>query len=153
MSLLGFCEWLEHTGVSSAIRESAWAFSAIESVHVLGLCLVGLALLVDLRVLDLALNRLPVSDVTADVTPWARAGIVVVLVSGLLVFLNSPVEYYKDTFFRIKMILMLLVAANAWSLRGGMERSRRIPRVASVLLWSGIVVTGRMIGYHLLPKL
>ena len=82
MSLLGFCEWLEQTSLSAAIRESAWAFPIIESVHVLALCLFGLLILIDLRVLGLALTRVPAPEVAEDLTPWMTLGLVVVIVSA-----------------------------------------------------------------------
>lgn len=149
MSLLGFCQWLEDTSLSGAIRESAWGFPIIESVHVLSLCLFGLAILVDLRLLNVTLTRIPVPEITTQLRPWMTAGIVVMLVSGGLTFLNSPVEYYVDPAFRIKVIMLLLVGVNAWLFRAGVARSVAVTRALSLVLWAGIVVTGRMITYHL----
>jgi hypothetical protein len=150
MSLLGFCQWLENTSLSTAIRESAWAFPIIETVHALGLCLFGMAVLVDLRLLNLALTRLSASEVAAQLRSWAGAGIVVVIVSGVLTFLNAPVDYYNDRFFRIKVLMLLLVALNAWLFRTGAVRHVAVTRTLSLVLWAGIVVTGRLISYHLL---
>ena len=73
MSLLRFCQWLEETSLSVAIRESSWGFPIIESVHVVGLCLFGMAILVDLRVLNVTLKRVPVSEVTTQLLPWVTA--------------------------------------------------------------------------------
>ena len=148
MSLLGFCQWLEQTRLSAAIRESAWAFPIVESAHVLALCLFGLIFLIDLRVLDLALARLPALEVAEDLTPWMMAGLIVVIVSGILVFLNGPVDYYNNTIFRLKMMLLVLVAGNAWALRGRRWRNKAIARSLSLLLWAGIIVAGRMITYN-----
>ena len=153
MSLFGFCQWLEQTGLSVAIRESAWAFPIIESVHVLGLCLFGMAILMDFRVLGLALRRVPAAEIAADLMPWMTAGIVVVVVSGILTFLNTPVEYCNNTVFRIKVIMLLLVAVNAWVLRARRLRQGRkaaFARSVSLVLWAGIIVAGRMITYSLL---
>jgi hypothetical protein len=153
MSLFGFCQWLEQTSLSVAIRESAWAFPIIESVHVLGLCLFGMAILMDFRILGLALTRVPAAEIAADLMPWMTAGIVVVVVSGILTFLNTPVEYYNSTVFRIKVIMLLLVAVNAWVLRARRwQRGRKavFARSLSLLLWAGIIVAGRMITYTLL---
>jgi Family of unknown function (DUF6644) len=148
MSLLGFCQWLEQTSLSVAIRESSWGFPIIESVHALGLCLFGMAILMDLRVLRLALTRVPVREIAVDLAPWMRAGLVIMLVSGILVFLNTPVEYYNNTVFRIKVILLLLVAVNAWALRRG--RRTAIACSVSLALWAAIILAGRMIPYSLL---
>ena len=153
MSLFGFCQWLEQTSLSVAIRESAWAFPIIESVHVLGLCLFGMAILMDFRVLGLALRRVPAAEIAADLMPWMTAGIVVVVVSGILTFLNTPVEYYNNRVFRIKVLMLLLVAVNAWVLRGRRSQQGRkavFARCVSLVLWAGIIVAGRMITYTLL---
>jgi hypothetical protein len=153
MSLFGFCQWLEQTSLSVAIRESAWAFPIIESVHVLGLCLFGMAILMNFRVLGLALTRVPAAEIAADLMPLTTAGIVVVVVSGILTFLNAPVEYYNSTVFRIKVILLLLVAVNAWVLRARRFQQGReavFARSLSLVLWAGIIVAGRMITYTLL---
>ena len=150
MSLLGFCRWLEETSLSVAIRESSWGFPIIESVHVLGLCLFGMAILVDLRLLDVTLKRVPMSEVTTQLMPWVTAGVVVMIVSGILTFLNTPVEYYTNTFFRLKVIMLLLVGVNAWIVRAGVWPKVAVTRTLSLVLWAGIIVAGRMISYHLL---
>jgi uncharacterized protein YacL len=147
MSLQGFCQWLEGTGLSVAIRESAWGFPIIESVHVLGLCLFGMAVLVDLRLLNVTLRRLPMSEVTTQLAPWVTAGIVVMMVSGILTFLNTPVDYYNNTLFRIKVVLLLLVGVNASLFRAGAGRKAAV--TLSLILWAGVVVAGRLIAYHL----
>jgi hypothetical protein len=148
MSLLGFCQWLEQTSLSVAIRESAWGFPIIESVHVLSLCLFGMAILMDLRVLGLALTRVPAREIAGDLAPWMTAGLVIMLVSGILVFLNTPVEYYNNTVFRIKVILLLLVAVNGWALRRGGRTA--IACSVSLALWAAIILASRMITYGLL---
>ena len=151
MSLFGFCQWLEQTSLSVAIRESAWAFPIIESVHVLGLCLFGMAILMDFRVLGLALTRVPAAEIAADLMPWMTTGIVVVMVSGILTFLNTPVEYYNSTVFRIKIIMLLLVAVNAWAFRAG--RKTAIACSVSLALWAAIILASRLITYSLLGSI
>jgi hypothetical protein len=153
MSLLGFFQWLEETSLSVAIRESAWGFPIIESVHVLGLCLFGMAILMDLRVLGVALTRVPAPEIAADLTPWMTAGVVVMIASGILTFLNNPVEYYTNTVFRVKMLMLLLLAANVWVLRAGHSQQGRkaaFARTISLVLWAGIILAGRMITYSML---
>jgi hypothetical protein len=149
---LGFCEWLEQTSVSVAIRDSALAYPVIESVHVLGLCLLGMAILMDLRVLGFALTPVPAAEVASDLTPWMAAGVVVMIASGILTFLNNPVEYYTNSVFRLKMLMLLLLAVNAWVLRArrSQQQSAAVARTVSLVLWAGIIVAGRMITYSML---
>ena len=150
MGLLGLCQWLEQTSLSVVIRESAWAFPIIESVHVLGLCLFGLAILMDLRVLGVALTRVPATEIAADLAPWMRAGIVVMIVSGILTFLNAPVDYYSNPVFRIKVVMLLLVGVNARAFRAGLWKRAAFGGGISLALWAAIILAGRMITYNVL---
>jgi hypothetical protein len=151
MSLLGFCQWLEQTSASVAIRESAWGYPIVESVHALGLCLFGMAILMDLRVLGLSFRRVPPVEIAAALMPWMTAGVVVMMVSGILTFLNAPLVYYNNTVFRIKVILLLLVAVNA-AVTARLLRGRKTALACSVslALWGAIIVAGRLIPYSLL---
>ena len=64
MSLLPYCEWSANTPWSISLHESEYAYAIIESVHVWTLCLfVGLAAMLDLRLLGRLLPRVPVSQV------------------------------------------------------------------------------------------
>ena len=58
VTLFDFFDWLELTPIGTAIRDSLWLFPVIEAVHLLGLALLGGAVLVlDLRMLGLGLTR------------------------------------------------------------------------------------------------
>ncbi len=83
MSLLGVMEWLASTSWSIALHESLYMYPLIESTHVLTLALfVGLAVMLDLRMLGLAMRRVPVSEVPARLLPWTKAGFVVMVITG-----------------------------------------------------------------------
>ena len=115
-----------------------------------------MVILMDLRVLGVALTRVPAPEIATDLRPWMTAGVVIMIVSGMLMFLNAPVEYYNSTVFRIKVVMLILVAANALVLRAARSQGARQGRMAalafsvSLVLWAGIVVAGRMITYNLL---
>jgi hypothetical protein len=65
-----FCQWLATTSGSIALHESLYMYPLVESTHVLTLCLfVGLAALLDLRLMGLALRDVPVSEVAARFLP------------------------------------------------------------------------------------
>lgn len=71
MNFLPFFEWCEASTIGTAIKTSSWAFAVIESVHLLGLALIGGAVLVvDLRLLGLGLRDQPVSDLAREAEPW-----------------------------------------------------------------------------------
>ena len=70
MSLLPVAEWLASTSGSIALHESLYMYPVIESIHVLTLCVfVGMSVMLDLRLLGLALTRVPVTDITRRLLP------------------------------------------------------------------------------------
>src|SRR5262249_38043630 len=115
MSLLPFCQWLEKTSGSIALHESLWMYPLVESLHVLTLCLfVGLAAMLDLRLLGVTMRRTPVSEVVSQLLPWMAAGFGVMVVSGVALFYAIPVKTYLNIFFRIKLLMLILGGLNAW---------------------------------------
>jgi hypothetical protein len=162
VSLLSFLEWLASTHYSVALHESLFMYPLIESTHVLALTLfVGLAVMLDLRLLGLTLKDVPVSEVLDRVLPWTKAGFVVMMVTGLLLFYAIPVRNYQNIFFRIKVVMLLLAGLNVWVFHTRVERrvadwdldpvapkGARVAAVVSLVLWAAIVVAGRMIAYN-----
>ena len=162
MSLLHFVEWLAGTSWSIALHESLYLYPLIESTHVLTLTLfVGLTVMLDLRLLGLAMRHVPVSQVTSRLLPWAKAGFVIMVITGLLLFYAIPVRTYQSIFFRAKVAMLLLAGVNVWLFHSRVERSvadwdlapttpvaARVAAIVSLLLWAGIVVAGRMIAYN-----
>jgi hypothetical protein len=156
-----FCQWLATTRGSVALHESFYMYPLVESVHVLTLCLfVGLAATLDLRLVGVALRRVPMSEVAHRFLPWMRLGFFVMAASGLLLFYAIPVRSYHNVFFRIKVVLLVLSGLNAFVFHNGVYRkifewdiAPRAPRAAraagfcSLILWACIIVCGRMIAY------
>ncbi len=106
-SLLPVFEWCENTAVGNAIRGSLWLFPVVESFHLLALALIGGAVLVvDLRLLGLGLRRQPVAQLARDAQPWLAGGLVVMVVSGILLFLSEAVKCYYSAAFMTKMTFL-----------------------------------------------
>ena len=162
MSPLGFCEWLANTPWSIAIHESRWAYSIIESVHVLSLCLfLGMAVMLDLRLLGVTMRRAAVSEVVRQLLPWTAAGFVLMVISGALLFYAIPVRTFQNIFFRVKMLLLISAGLNVWIFHSTVYRSvaewdfhalpprkARVAAALSLAAWAGIVIAGRMIAYN-----
>ena len=93
MSLLGFFQWCEQSGIGEAIRKSAWLFPLIEAIHLLGLGLIGGAVLVvDLRLLGLGLRRQSVAQVARDAQPWLLGSLMLMIATGGLLFLYEAIK-------------------------------------------------------------
>jgi hypothetical protein len=164
--VLGFCQWLESTPGSIALHESLWGYPIVESVHVLTLCLfLGLAVMLDLRLLGATMLKTPVSEVLERLLPWTIAGFVVMVISGALLFYAIPVKTYLNIFFRLKVVFLLLAGINVavfhrtvsrsmsdWDLSPVPPFRARLAGGLSLALWAGIVVAGRMIAYNWFDK-
>ncbi len=160
--MLRFLQWLAETGPSIALRESLYVWPLLESTHVLTLALfAGTAIMLDLRLLGLALRQVPVGVLTTRMLPWTRAGFAVMVATGGLLFYANPAHYYQNVFFRIKVVLLAVVAINIWLFHSRVHRrvaewgsspatprAARIAAVVSLACWASIVVTGRLIAYN-----
>jgi hypothetical protein len=159
--IFAICQWLEHTTVGTSVRESLWLFPNLETVHIFGIILlVGGTSILDLRLLGLAFTEEPVSKLSRRFLPWAWAGFIIQVCTGLLMFASEATKMYSNVAFDIKMLLILAAGLNAFVFHslayksiGKWERDRVAPfsaRVAgtlSILFWFGIVAAGRWIAY------
>jgi hypothetical protein len=161
MSLLRFCEWLAATSASIALHESRYMYLIVLTIHVLTLCvLVGTTAMLDLRLLGLTLQRVSASEVLTRLQPWITAGFLVMITSGSLLFYADPVLKYRNPFFRLKMVTLILVGVNAWVFQRtvyrnvdwdqapDLPRSARVTGVLSLALWAIMITLGRMIPYQ-----
>jgi len=162
MSLLPFVQWLANTPGSTALHESVYAYPLVESAHVLTLCIfLGLAVMFDLRLLGITLTTVPMSQLKQRLGPWMTAGFIVMVITGAMLFYAIPVRSYQSVWFRTKAVALVLAGLNAFVFHRTIDR--RIeewdrdpvpPRAArragarSLVLWTVIVVCGRMIAYN-----
>jgi len=151
-------EWLEHSSLAVYIRQSPLLFPAIEIVHIAGfIVLVGSAFLFDLRLLGVA-KKLPVKDVADYVLPWSRRSLIIVVPSGLLLFISQAEALSTNGVFGLKLILIFLAFTNAgifhrFTFRSVSNWSTSTPPAAtaaaiiSLVLWTSVITCGRLIAY------
>ena len=156
---------LKDTGFATAIRENGSLFPWIESVHVLGVAIViGTVGIIELRLIGVASVNRPVTRVLKDVLPITWSGFAISVISGFLLFASNAPTYAYNTFFLSKAALLLLAGLNAFGFHAFVERSiarwdsaartpipARISGVFSLVMWIGIVICGRWVGFTLVP--
>jgi hypothetical protein len=161
MSLFPIIHWLNATPLATSIRESDFVFPLIETVHVLAITLLaGTVAAVDLRLLGVILKREKVSEVAERVLPLTWIGFAVMMITGVLLFLSEAQKSYGNMAFRVKMLLLILAGLNplifhstiyrsvgAWDDALTVPRRARAAAIASLTLWSGIIIAGRAIAY------
>jgi hypothetical protein len=147
---------LENHAAVVRFSESLFAYPVVQGIHVLALAVaVGLLALADLRLIGVALTAAPARRVVADLRPWFIGGFMVLFFTGLLLFLPKAVALYESPLFRVKLLLILLAGINAlWfelAFRKqddvDVSRQQRLAGVLSLLLWTSIIVLGRLLAY------
>ena len=134
------------------IVESAWAYPALEVVHLLGVTLlVGNLVAFESRVLGWA-RELPLPALARLSLGLAVAGFGLAALSGLTLFAAQPDEMLANPAFVWKMGLVMAAGTNAavFHARDGLRRMDAVARVqtlASLGLWMGAMICGRWIAY------
>jgi hypothetical protein len=166
-TLLELCKWLGSTQGSVALLESTYMWLIVESLHVLFITIfVGLTATFDLRLLGLALVRVPVSKLQKQLFPLMVTGFIIMVITGVLLFYSKPVRNFQNIFFRVKFVLLILSGLNAFLFHNGVYRAigewdeapvpprrARIAGALSLSLWGTIIVLGRLIAYNWFDKL
>jgi len=155
--LLPFFEWCEATALGEFIRTSLWLFPAIECVHLLGLVVLGGAvLLVDMRLLGLGLRDQPVKVVADAGHRLLLAGIGLMIVTGVPLFLSEAIKCYYSTSFWVKILTLVPAILFALTVRrriASVEEgtvsgvTRALTAGVSLGLWFTVAAAGRWIGF------
>lgn len=157
MHLLQFFMWCENSAVGDAIRSSSWFFPVIEAVHLLGLALIGGAVLaVDLRLLGFTLRRQSVAQVARDAQPWLIGSLIIMIATGSLLFMSEALKCYYHAAFWVKMSSLFLAILFTFTIQRKVILSdekqlnpvwAKTVAVVSLALWSGVGIGGRWIGF------
>lgn len=156
-----FCQWLEQTEFSVWLRNAPYPYPILLIVHVISIALFGgMVAMGNLRVLGLALRKAPVSQVICQFRAWKWTGFGILFVTGTLLTMSDPVEYYGNVMFWLSLALLLAAGLNALIFHQGVYRtvadwneSSVIPIQArrwanvSLFLWVALIFAGRAIAF------
>jgi hypothetical protein len=146
--------WLDHSALATLIRNSTWAFAALEVIHLLGLTLLlGSIAVLDLRLLGGGLKDQTVSEIALDTSPWTMIGLGTVTVTGIIMAVAEANRLYESEPFFIKMVLFVLAVILTFTFHRGLTKSEPSAGAAfrggiiSLLLWFGVGFAGRAIAF------
>ncbi len=147
---------LGHSSLGHYMQASRWGFAVVEAVHLLGLAILGGAiLLVDLRLLGLILKEESARNIARGLSRTLLTSMVVMVLTGVTLVSEEALKCYHSPAFRWKMALLAMALlfyftfhraallhtekheANLWS---------RLAGFVSLTLWLGVGVAGRAIG-------
>jgi hypothetical protein len=147
---------------SQALEGSLNFWNLLEGTHLITLMLfAGTIFVVDLRLLGVTFRKTPVSVVSDRVLPLTVAGFVLMIVTGLALFLAKPVIYYHSLWFRLKLVFLAVAMINIvvfharvqrnqhkWDTLALPPRAARISAVLSLASWAAVITMGRFIPYN-----
>ncbi|QIT55756.1 hypothetical protein HC341_11370 [Aquisalimonas sp. 2447] len=134
----------------AALRSSMLVYPLVNAGHILGVALlVGGIVPLDLRLAGLW-SRTAIDHLMPVLAQTAMAGFMLAVVSGALLFATRASEYAASPLFLGKLLLIVLAGLNAaWFLRraGGTGGAARASAIGSMILWIGVLLLGRLVGY------
>lgn len=133
----------------------------LQTFHLLGIAaIMGSAVMVDLRVLGVALRSQPPAELLRQLMPWTWWSLPMLALSGLVFVLARPSRYFLNPVFGLKLAMLVPALLLAWWLQRGSRRRPEMWETASglrllaragaalsLLLWIGVVLAGRWIAY------
>ncbi|HTA42845.1 MAG TPA: DUF6644 family protein [Bryobacteraceae bacterium] len=146
---------LLQNAIADALNETEWAFPLAECVHIGGFAVgVGSIALVDFRMLNLGLRHETAARILRYTELWTVIALVLVLFSGLMLFVSQPHIYLINPIFPIKMYVLLAALIYNFTVHRRVASMGNPPPIlskvtaaVSLLLWVSIVFGGIFTGF------
>ncbi len=102
-------EALEQTGWVKTFGSTGWMYASVSVIHYLTLfwCIGSMAV-VDLRVMGIAARKRSLSELAAQIFPWAWTGLVLAIISGFFMFATAAGDWAPDPIFHLKLVMIVL---------------------------------------------
>lgn len=151
---------IEMSALGAAMRQWLWLYPIVEIVHLTGIALlVGSIALLDLRLLGLS-RDVPVRRLASHILPWTAASFVLIVPSGLAMFVAHAGDLIASPVFVLKVSLILAAGTNAavfhagayrgaadWDVHRAPPAAARLAAALSLLLWVSVIACGRLLAY------
>jgi hypothetical protein len=168
-----FFQWCYVAPSLSIIRDTRFGMPIVQTFHLLGITmLLGMTIVLGVRLIDVGFRRIALDTLVAQLWPWMKWALALIVISGVLVFIVDPLRYVASSPFRFKMLtlgvatLFHFTIFKSWVRRraaavplqlrflkksigaSGDVRPWNMLMVASVLtLWFGVGWAGRAIAF------
>jgi len=151
--------WLKALPWIVSVRESAWQYPVIETLHGIGMgLLVGTLTVMSLRLIG-GLRRMPFSTLRG-LAPLVWTGLAINACTGVVMFMTDGPRLVTNWIFGAKMLLIavglgvavtlqrrIAGAEPRWSAGEAVARNTRMLSVACLLVWYGAIVAGRVTAF------
>lgn len=151
------------SSIATSIRESQHLFPAIESLHVIFVCLVvAFIFWVDIRLVWIGYRDLGMSVINRIALPVVWLAFAGAVVTGSLMFSSIAPDYLANAYFKAKLVTIGLAGVNMAAFHAvthsglvQIDESAPTPVAArvfgllSIALWTTVVCLGRYVGFTL----
>ena len=146
---------LEQSAIGEAIRNSMWLFPVVEAFHLVGLALLGGAILImDFRLLGIIFRSQSVQMVFSSTRPILYLALLLMFVTGIPLALSEMIKLYYNFSFWVKMSALITAIVFTFLIKHPLIKRETIPRyvagligLASLGLWFTVAGAGRWIGF------
>jgi hypothetical protein len=116
----------------------------------------GAVLVVDLRLAGVGFRSQPVAQLARDAQRWLIGSLMVMVASGTLLFTSEAIKCYYHAAFWVKMTCLFLAIVFTFTVHRKVAMAdenrvgplwNRLAALTSVLLWAGVGIGGRWIGF------
>ncbi len=149
------------TSWAAQLVGSLHLWAVLEATHVLTRMLfAGTIIVVDLRMLGVIFRTVPYSTLNNKVLPLTVAGFALLILTGAILFFAEPLKYYHSVWFRLKMIFLLVAAANIfwfhhrthktiaeWDAQESTPTGVKTAAAVSLASWALVIIFGRLIAF------
>ncbi|MDZ4759596.1 MAG: DUF6644 family protein [Alphaproteobacteria bacterium] len=166
-----FFRWLQEDLGFSETLAASWSqqflgsfnlWSLMEGTHVVTLMLfAGTIWIVDLRMLGVIFKDVPFSKINDRILPYTMVGFAAMIVTGFILFLAKPMDYYHNVWFRAKIIFLIIASINIFWFHYKVQKNQdewdanpnppfpvKLSAMISLTSWVLIILFGRFIAYN-----
>jgi uncharacterized membrane protein len=144
-----------------AFQSANWFVPTVQTVHIIAIAILLTSVyVVSFRLIGLTRGSQPLAALTSKSTPWFWTTLCVLLVTGVLLTITEPARELLNWAFRVKMLMVLALAAILWLVQLRMRQNPeywtesparrhagRALGIVAVIVGAGIVTAGRWIAY------
>jgi hypothetical protein len=137
---------------TNPLNNNEWSFPLLECIHIAGFTLsIGTIAIVDFGLVGL--SRQKPAQLLKETAPWTLFGLVVMLLSGPLIFSSDPRMYMANYSFRFKIAALLVAILYNYTVHRKVAMAdssqgvRKFVGLVSLVLWVSVVAGGLFIAF------
>jgi hypothetical protein len=145
--------FLVYDPTTNPINNTEWGFPLLEIIHIGAFTLsVGTIAIVDMGLLGWG-KRGSAAQLLKETSIWTLVGLIIMLISGPLIFSSDPNMYLGNASFRFKMTALFIAIVYNYTVHRKVAKSGSSPGVSKIVgiislaLWISVVAGGLFIAF------